>query len=425
MKSKIKKTTKSVFRFLKSPLKTIKKGLAYDKNLLKKTKQCENLVKHEVNNFFRLLVIEPKNKKNIRIIHFGVPQFANAGDGALYLALRNQFEQINNCEYIWTTRDIVGEVTDREVDEINNNFDLILVGGHGLFMVDTNRNDNSGWQWNITLENLNKINKPIAVYGVGYNRFWGQEDFKPVFSRHLEILIEKSCFFGLRNYGSIESVKRYVNKKFHDKIMFQPCPTNTLSTDIKDISKIYPKKDSRKIAICVAFDRVDNRFGDDCDKIIISIIDTANQIINRGYDVEIICHHRKDAVSDQIKKIRETNLKIVDFFDIPDFLLYHYYSCYKVVIGMRGHSLMIPFGLGIPIISISTQDKQKWFMEAAGLSDWEIPVTDMNLTVNLCQIFDEILFDYNNSKKRIFMKQNEFRLVTEKNISVILSSLTI
>lgn len=45
------------------------------------------------------------------------------------------------------------------------------------------------------------------MFAVGYNRFRGQEDFDQFFKEHINLFVEKAEFIGLRNHGSIESIK--------------------------------------------------------------------------------------------------------------------------------------------------------------------------------------------------------------------------
>ena len=48
------------------------------------------------------------------------------------------------------------------------------------------------------------------IFSVGNNRFIDQADFAPPFSEHVNLTMEKSVFFGLRNTGSMETIKPYI-----------------------------------------------------------------------------------------------------------------------------------------------------------------------------------------------------------------------
>ena len=57
------------------------------------------------------------------------------------------------------------------VDQMNEEADLILIGGGGLIFFRPEDESASGWSFNIEMEKLRGISKPIVVYAVGYNRF--------------------------------------------------------------------------------------------------------------------------------------------------------------------------------------------------------------------------------------------------------------
>ena len=62
------------------------------------------------------------------------------------------------------------------------------------------------WQLNMSNKLMSKIEKPIVVFGVGYNRFRKQKEFNSKFRTSINILNKKSILFGLRNKGSIKKV---------------------------------------------------------------------------------------------------------------------------------------------------------------------------------------------------------------------------
>ena len=73
---------------------------------------------------------------------------------------------------------------------------------------------------------LSKIERPIVVFGVGYNRFRKQKEFNKKFKTSINLLNEKSIFFGLRNKGSIKKVSNYLAKA--STLKLQPCITTII-----------------------------------------------------------------------------------------------------------------------------------------------------------------------------------------------------
>lgn len=361
----------------------------------------------------------------LRIYHYGCPEFINVGDGVLFEAFERLFDRSFAARNQWVRRSLLtGEILELEVSELNSKADAVLVGGHGLFMVDTNKNSNSGWQFNISLDNLRKLRAPLIIFGVGYNRFYNQPDFIPVFSEHLSLVIEKSVFFGLRNYGSIERIKDYVPSSLHDRIKFQPCATTMLLSSYPALSSILHAGPSNKIGVCLAFDRMLNRFGPHPERIFSEIASALQMLSGFGYDIEIIDHASSTTQPAEYQYFRSLGFSIRNLSNTPPCLLYQAYSEYLAIIGMRGHSLMIPFGLGIPVFSINTQDKQKWFMESVGLDDWMIDITEQFSAGAIVDAFSRITTDLEGNRRLIRSKQDHLYQHTMSNMSFLKSELT-
>ncbi len=157
--------------------------------------------------------------------------------------------------------------------------DIIIIGGGGLFIPDTNKNSNSGWQWAISDEMLEQISTQISLFAIGYNFFPNQKP-DDLFIRGLNKIVDKSKFVGLRNYGSINSVKNLLmHKKLEDKIHFQPCTTTILRLIDKKIPK---KRKSKNVAVNLAFDRTNLRFGENMYNSINSIALAVKELEEKG-----------------------------------------------------------------------------------------------------------------------------------------------
>ena len=64
------------------------------------------------------------------------------------------------------------------------------------------------------------------------------------------------------------------------------------------------------------------------------------------------------------------------------------YMSLDAVIGGRGHSLMIPVGLNIPIVSITSHDKQKFFMQDCLPNKYDIELSSLSEDQILFRIKD-------------------------------------
>jgi hypothetical protein len=360
-------------------------------------------------------------KNNNFIYHVGWcgnmngPLNTNIGDPILYNRLEKILDSCLGYENKWYHRPLVGEISRFEVSLINKYSRAIIVGGGGLFLRDTNKNTNSGWQFDIKICNLQRISVPLIFMAIGYNAFRGQDDFIPVFKDHINLCVEKALFFGLRNYGSINAIKKYLPEKLHDKLKYQPCPTTM--TDLF-LSKTLNINVKNEIVVCLAFDRFQNRFGENSGETFKQLIDFCQFMKNHEIDVLFAVHNPTDADTYQVKYFEENGFLIISLFQYSEDEVYDFYKSKKIVIGMRGHSLMIPFGLSVPIISLTTHDKQKWFIETTEHSEWDIDVRKYFYDDLIKQTLF-ILDNYISVVEEIKNIQIRFKKITENNIAYI------
>jgi polysaccharide pyruvyl transferase WcaK-like protein len=91
----------------------------------------------------------------------------------------------------------------------------------------------------------------------------------------------------------------------------------------------------------------------------------------------------------------------------------------KLVIGMRGHAQMIPFGCDTPILSLISHDKMKWFLDDIGKPDWGVEVDSPNLKMELINKALESLEQTNERIKYIRKKQKIFYDLSIRNVEEI------
>jgi len=82
---------------------------------------------------------------------------------------------------------------------------------------------------------------------------------------------------------------------------------------------------------------------------------------------------------------------------------------------------MIPFGLSLPTISLTTQDKQKYFLETIGHIDWSIDVNN-NFYTELVQKTFEIINNYGDILQDLILKRENNQKTTEINMEFIVSN---
>ena len=309
------------------------------------------------------------SENGIVITHVSAYNYGNMGDTYLPIVLRNLFNQFIPVEK-WIDKSVYRVVNNKDVSNFNNS-ELIVIGGGGLFLKDTNPNDLSGWQWSCSIEMLNQIKSPIVAFAIGYNRFRGQDDFAHIFTKHINKFVEKASFVGLRNHGSIDNLKRYLNtQELKDKLVFQPCMTTLTSLIYPDMLNYTAKEDF--IALNCAFDRQGMRKVDD--KVLASIAKVASQL-SKTTKIKVYAHMPSDGKICSFLDELSVPYEYVEFYNKITNML-SAYSRPRLVIGMRGHAQMIPFGCNTPILSIISHDKMQWFLDDIHHPEWGVDVLD-------------------------------------------------
>ena len=341
----------------------------------------------------------------------------NAGDTVLSQCVRRTFQtnlKISN----WRIIPVNNEVSIENIKAINK-CGMLVIGGGGLFLPDTNKNSISGWQWAISKKLLNEINVPISVYSVGYNYFKGQEN-DSLFIDSLCALTEKSAFLGLRNRGSIKAVRNLLPKKLSTKIVFQPCTTTLIRKLYKD--SIPAKKETGSIAINMAFDRENLRFGDNKEAILKQVAEAVSKIEKKGYKIFYVCHCWNDDKFLPYLREKEIKYEFVDLSRKYPHDIYKFYNEIDLVLGMRGHAQMIPFGLNCEIISLGTHNKMRWFLDDIEANNWYVDISDDITTISdrILSTFCNIhMTEHETTKKRLLDEQENMWNITMNNLRII------
>jgi polysaccharide pyruvyl transferase WcaK-like protein len=356
-----------------------------------------------------------KEKTNPRLTHIGVFAKGNAGDHLLPITLRDLFDKSNGA-YTWQLRHARPECSLTDIEKINTSSGAII-GGGGLFLRDTNANQNSGWQWNCSIADMRAIEVPVALFAVGYNRFRGQPDFDPVFTQHLSILAEKSVYIGLRNSGSIRAVKNYLPENLHHKLRYQPCMTTL-------IQKLYPElcASARRstagkpiVAINMAFDRARLRYQDREIEVLTNVAGAMRQL-SRQCEIHMVIQGSDDGQFTPFMRTQGIPFEKVDLRKCPPEDIVRYYTKVDLAIGMRGHAQMIPFGCGTAILSLISHDKVRWFLDDIGQTkEWGIELLGPDVQNELITKAEMLLSERAVIQNKISKVQNELWNISLKN----------
>ena len=309
----------------------------------------------------------------MKILHIGVHENANrnSGDTVLFKMVRCAFDSLGDVDIEWHKRQVWQAVSETDVQQINQEYDAIVIGGGGLLLRDQKGADSSasGWQWNCSLESLKLITVPIIVFAIGYNRFRKQDDFLSIFDEHITTLVDRSAFFSVRNHGSIEKLKAHLPSSLLPKIKKQSCPTTIISC-------LNPKWSnerasySRRVAVNAAFDRINLRLAGGEEHALRKFNSIIDVLKLNDFEPVIVAHKQDDF---QIIKYLDKANQNIPLFDLTDMAyeeVIDFYSTVCLSVGMRGHSQMIPLGMRIPIFSVITHDKMRYLLEDIKQPKW-------------------------------------------------------
>lgn len=315
----------------------------------------------------------------------------NYGDRALQVGNTNILKEHCGKEtqfvYIDTQKTYFSEAL---INKMNAEADLLYIGGGGLIFHRPMDHSHSGWQFNIDTKNISKIKIPIAVYGIGYNKFpYDEHVFTLAMWQNLGTMVNRADFFSVRNEGTYNIMAEHGIGVDLDKVCIVPDAGMFIKPD--PFSHPCLEGDHIKIGINWATDRPEQRFGNYDESLIalhkmLNICEDLAVTYNdniKFYFIEHLVPNDlcSEAKADLRKAVHERlgdkafilydeiEEELFPPFDYTVGLFADIYRQMDVVFGMRGHANIIPFGQNTPFIGVGTHNKVKWFLEEVGCAD--------------------------------------------------------
>lgn len=348
----------------------------------------------------------------------------NAGDTVLSKCVRmcfNKFFKVKGWNMIFT----YDRVSRRMIDGINST-DMLIIGGGGFFVRKTREAEarmdgykTSGWQWGLSKERMTRVNTPIVIFSCGYAYFRGSQETE-LFRENVTELARRSVFFGLRNHGSIHAIQRILPEGLRSKITFQPCTTTIIRQLYGEYLPERREKSGKCVALNMAVDQPDKRYGKNKEAILQQTARAVKRIEDKGYKIFYTCHCEHDAFMLPYLTSENVHFEVRDFsYEIPPDAFIDFYGNMDIVIGMRAHSQMIPFGVNTEILTLGTSDQMLWFLEDIDASDWYVEMSSD--PAGLC---DKILdrFEYIHeqnpgvTRERLITQQKKLWDITQSNM---------
>jgi len=250
--------------------------------------------------------------------------------------------------------------------DINNKYDMIMVGGAGLIEGGVWNNTPTGWKLPFNKDTLSVISIPIVVFGVGFNFFRGMPKLNEEGKKNLSLLIDKAKVFSVRNDGSYEELMDAVtpSKEIYEII------------DAGGMQEVEcPQKDKIEIG---CFNPTMNGGGPWQSRNI--PIDNLLRII-KSHNMQAHTHGHKaycpeyDSLDWIINKdefihnLKNDFQKNIEIYNDVDF-----------IVPMHQHGQLFSFGKNIPYISIASMEKMVKQDKKLGLENYSVDTSLNNWT---------------------------------------------
>lgn len=272
---------------------------------------------------------------------------SNWGDKALVYAGQKLFtDKFGDTE--WSSMTCRKIYTEADVEFINTH-EFLLVGGGGLILPDTFENDVSGWQWGISNELLEKITIPIIVHAIGWNLFDGQKNNDKLLRPSLKLLAEKAEFISLRHSADVKLFNEYVGS---DKAVLNYCPTVTMGE--------FKPNTTRRVGINIAGDRMDVRYKDQ--RTVFGELLTFIKFLKRNDYEPVIVNHMPLDIPFGYYVRDHFGIDMVDMSKMTVKEGIKFYRGLEYMYATRGHAQMVPFGLGVKVVSLISHPKLARFL---------------------------------------------------------------
>ena len=357
----------------------------------------------------------------IHIFHIYANQI-NLGDWGSAIGIKKMLRNASHEDVRFEDFFIQDKFSDKKINELNEKFDAIIIGGGGLYKIEHNLRDKLCRKWpfgillNIKEDQLKKIKIPIFIYAAGLNR---DLDIK----RKIDYTDINNIYFTKKQVNNIRKLHSYIDlisvrdtasNGFLSEIdpdtnfYLTPCPSMFISPD-----NSINYGENNKIRIGLNFKNLDTLNLDNIKKIIDILKD-------KRYEINYINHNSKlDNFSKNISY--ELKIKLVSSKD--PFELAATYKSMDYTIGMRGHSNIFSFGSNIPFISLSYNVKCDFFCDMVDMNKYLLRTNEKWTTSNFLSIFYELIENERKTKEKFSKLITEFYYYNKNYCKKILNNI--
>ena len=368
----------------------------------------------------------------LRVVHIASHNI-NVGDGAISAGIRRMISEMCSTNIEFFNIDIVDYISANRAlnaEDINSHRpDVVLVGGGGTIDGHEARNL-TGTALMMPMSEIEKVNAKFGFIALGHNAFRNQ-DFhnKDILINFIEFCHANDFPFSVRMDRSFERLETLLERDLSGLVRRVPDPGFFVPPQDSRMS-MYTPMDRKRIIIQMAIDNYGHRFSLD------SLPENANELVVRfssglvsfiesvvkrfNTDIVIAMHTLDDLMSaallvskleEQLRRIAVRVTPVIHPTYAPWF--FKAYADADLAIGMRGHSVICPIGLGTPTIAISTHDKVEGFMSEIDCDRWSLNPLSEKFWWDLKCRTDELLDDPSRQQDIVARSTSEWHLILD------------
>jgi hypothetical protein len=288
-----------------------------------------------------------------RLLHLGA-WGRNYGDRAIQWAMREAIGA--DCSVVPFDCQRTQWTTVQQAEAVNRDYDAILVGGGGLLWDKPELQSVSGWQWQVTPDFLEALRIPVVVWGIGWTAFPTLEDWTgkhPAFAPTVGWLAEHAAAFTVRN------------PETRDHLAALGIQTDRVQV-VADPALGAPwepwRGGSDVLALCWASDKQAWRWTEGTRGEAVALHAVAAAASALGLRIRVVPHiaglDERIATMLRLWGARVENLEATcpDLYPASCERVREWasaaYGDARVVVSMRKHGVLIPAGMGAPVVGL-------------------------------------------------------------------------
>ncbi|MFK7988483.1 MAG: polysaccharide pyruvyl transferase family protein [Sandaracinaceae bacterium] len=366
----------------------------------------------------------------------------NLGDQAIFTGFIEAFGQATEAAEVEVALDqsFIYDFPFRQstIETLNAEYDLIVLGGGGFIYHRDHDQTASGWGFDIPEPLIRSLTTPFAVYATGYNyRAYADSHFPAHTASHVRETIRRAAHFSVREHGSVAMLQKEFGVR--DEIDIVPDCALHLQPSRAHLPEL--RRDSRPVGLCLRLDKAQERFGEPFgprfEYFIANLLESLRALVAEGRQIVFTPHllTQTDIEVGQLLKASLPEGSVILLHEhIPSLytsaslelpsVLAAVYRQLDVVIGQRLHSVVIPFAVGTPVVSMSSTASNGWMQDELGVSrDFHIDLCELETAFTaqaLTEKVQRLSREREEWRHSAFLRRSELlRVAREKTLALV------